>query len=118
MVSTKPTSGRNRKTVWIGLVQVMPRTTLDVMNGAVGAYTNALALAISQPEYEIVVREGLTSLDLIVIGFENIEPFATRAARVHLSTEMRGLARRVRQTQQVQFGSFYTFRESGDETVN
>jgi hypothetical protein len=108
------TKSKRTAQVWIGMVHVMPIRE-GALENATEAFTNALALVASHAEYEMVVKDSLLPLGFVVIEYEDVEPFASRALNWQVSDEMRNLAAAVKKRKRVLFGSFYTFR---DEAVN
>ncbi len=96
--------------VWIGLVEVAPLSgSVKLNNKAAGAYANFLAWANGQEEFCRLVAECLATLDFRFVNAEDVEPLLVRLDRSTVDDELLDLANEVRETQQVRFGSFYTF---------
>ena len=114
LITTTTGSRPAQRRVWIGLVHVMP-TEPDLLNGSNAAYVNVLSIARGREDYESSVRAAAHSLGFVVIDFEDVEAFSTRAKKWKMNDEMKQLARACEETGETQFGSFYTYR---DETIN
>ena len=97
------------KDVWIGLVGVGPLPGNSCLNGARGAYLNALALVSSPVEYREVVSDWLRELALFPFEFEEIERFDDRLARVELDSDLCALAQKTRRSGRVTYDRFQCF---------
>jgi hypothetical protein len=98
------------KEVWIGLIGVVPTKGNESLDGAKGAYVNALAPAKSQDEYDRVVRKAVGKLNLFFFECDEVEPLAARAARMALDERLHDLADQALRTQEVMFDEFHCFK--------
>ena len=95
--------------VWVGLVGVGPLPTNTNLDGAKGAYVNALALASNVEDFQQAVRIALDQLALFAFEFEDVELFDNRSERMKLDKDLYALAHEVRQAGAVRFGEFHRF---------
>jgi hypothetical protein len=95
--------------VWIGLVGVGPLPTNTNLDGAKGAYVNALALAATVEDYQRAVNIALDQLALFAFEFEDVERFDNRSERMTLDADICVLADEARQSGHVRFGEFHRF---------
>jgi hypothetical protein len=101
-------------TIWIGLVGVTPLAGNTCLEGAKGAYVNAIAQADTVEQYKEAVTASLEDLALCPFEFEDMEPFTARAAREQLEEHLLALAEEARQSAAVQFGNFHTYSEADE----
>ena len=97
--------------VWIGVVGVRPLPGNTRLEGAEGAYVNALALVSNGADYELVVTRALRELEFSVFEFDDVETFADRVEKATIEEGLEELATVVRGTGRVQFGTFHRFSE-------
>lgn len=95
--------------VWIGMVQVEPHEGNDVLEGAVGAFVNALAIAEDEAEWREKTRGALEEIGLDLKNTEDVEPFWSREHSANPNEKLREEAEQVRLTGEVRFGSFQAF---------
>jgi hypothetical protein len=96
------------RAVWLGRVEVRPTPDdPDALEGAVGAIVNVLAPATGPADYRKRVEESSGATGLAVVDFEDIRqlepPYDVEAA------ELREGARRVAETGEVFWGTFYSY---------
>lgn len=103
-------SVRQQRKVWVGLVGVMPKPGNSCLEGAKGAYTNAVAIASNADEFKRLVKYALRQMNLFPFEFEDLEPIEARASRVFLKKEIRALAYRASASGQVCFDKFHRFK--------
>ncbi len=97
--------------VWIGVVGVRPIPGNTRLEGAEGAYVNALALVSNAADYELVVTRALRELEFSVFEFDDVETFADRVKTATIEDGLEELASVVRRTGRVQFGIFHRFSD-------
>ena len=95
------------KEVWTGLVAVTPKRGSKTLNNAGGAYVNVLAWAEDVTQYRKLVQEALKKRKLDVEKFENAGPLANYD--VTKRPKMLRLAKEVRKSRSVRFGTFHLF---------
>lgn len=95
--------------VWIGMVQVEPHEGNNVLEGAVGAFVNVLAIAEDETEWRERTRGALEEIGLDLKTAEDVEPFWAREHRANPNNTLREEAEQVRLTGEVRFGSFQAF---------
>lgn len=100
--------------LWIGLVSVVPTKDCDVLEGAVGAYVNVLALASDASEYADLVEKALAKLHIIVDEIEVVEPFAERRSCGNPDPAVVDMAMSISGSEPVQFGTFHSFDTLGE----
>src|SRR5262245_21753001 len=106
-------SGVNRQ-VWIGLAHVKECPGNDALEGALGAWVNALAWVQDASRYAVVVREALLELGFELLSTEDEEPLHQRQARSVVAPELLNAAEEVRITGEVRFGTFHSYEEKSD----
>ncbi len=99
--------------VWIGMAQVEPRKGNNVLEGAVGAFVNALAIADDETEWQARTRDALREIGFDLKAFEDAEPFWAREHSANPSEELRRYAEEARLSGEVRFGCFQAFDTSG-----
>ena len=95
------------KEVWTGLVVVTPKRGSKTLDDAGGAYVNVLAWAENAPQYRKLVQEALEKHKLEIEKFENVGPLANYDVTKKL--KMLRLAKEVRKSRSVRFGTFHLF---------
>jgi hypothetical protein len=100
--------------VWIGVVGVRPLPGNTRLEGAEGAYVNALAFVSNAADYELVVTRALREVEFSVFEFDDVETFADRVKKATIEQGLEELASIVRRTGRVQFGIFHRFRDAPD----
>ena len=94
---------------WIGLVEVGPKAGCDVLEGAVGAYVNVVALAADQAGFEQVARDTLDEYNLHVVAITDIGLVSERAANGDLVDDLERLAAALTEEYPIQFDEFQAF---------
>lgn len=94
---------------WIGLVEVRPRPTSDPLDGAPGAFVNALALANGETDFCELTGAALAELHLEVVAISDVEPLASRVRRTGVLEEIETLATQLSEQNKVQFDEFQAF---------
>jgi len=105
----------NYESLWIGLVEVTPRTGNDLPDGAAGAFVNVLSIAADASEFLEKVRQTLDALEFDVQDVENIEPFARRVSTRELDPKLILLANEVLQSGETRFGTFHCYEEKDNQ---
>jgi hypothetical protein len=100
--------------ILVGLVELRPRPGNDELDGAPGAYTNAVTRAADELEFRAKVAEVFGDLAYDVVHVSEIEPAAHRAARDALSETLLEAARRAPHADGVFWDTYYVF-EKDDE---
>jgi hypothetical protein len=100
--------------VWIGLVEVRPLPGNDMLAGDPGAFANALTIAGDSEDFCTRVANFFRGEGFEVLSFESVERLQDRASDVALPVEMVELGDAARETSEVQFDTYFTYR-SADE---
>ena len=111
-------SKRDKKTegeLWIGLVKVGQKSDSGILGVSEGAYTNAIALAVSRGSFRFKVKGAVAELGLSVRRLESAETLDARLAKFSLDAELTKVADEARKTGRVGFGTFHAF--GGNEIV-
>lgn len=99
---------------WTGLAHVMPGDGDDLLEGARGAFANAVGAAASPAEFETRLRNLVASLGLELVEIDDLELMSERASKEGLSDELRELSSRAEATGNISLGSFHTYDEADD----
>ena len=86
---------RNERSVWIGLVDVVPDQGSSIFSDAKGAFVNVLALAASADDYDRAVRVALAPVGLNVVSIEGVRPFEPDSERGHATVDLIELSTRL-----------------------
>jgi hypothetical protein len=100
--------------VWIGLVEVRPLPGNDTLAGDPGAFANALTIAGDAEDFCTRVANFFRGEGFEVLSCESVERLEDRARGVALPEEMAELGDAARETSEVQFDTYFTYR-SADE---
>lgn len=95
--------------LWIGLAKVEQSSSNGVLGDAERAYTNAIAIADSRPDFRAKVREALAELGLGLMRLEDAETLRARSSKYSIDRELTKVAKEAMKTRQVRFGTFHTF---------
>ncbi len=99
---------------WIGLVHVVPGESNDALEGGVGAYVNAVALASSEADFVQKVTAALAEEQFDTIETMDVETLSAREARaskrkIQLGSELMEAISVLTHTEPVQFGIFEVY---------
>lgn len=101
---------RRRTTVWIGIVNVVPKKGNDTIGQCRGAYVNILTRAGSVDEFVDKIQAGLEAEGFVYVGLADTpEPFALRREKCRVSEDLKRLAAEVQSDDEVLFDTFMTF---------
>ena len=105
--------------LWIGLAKVGEAkvglatsgqtSEAGVLGGCEGAYTNAIARAVSKDNFRIKVKAGVAELGLFLARLEGAETLNARLAKHSVDPELTKVADEVMTTGGVGFGTFHAF---------
>ena len=95
--------------LWIGLAKVAQSGGKGVLGDAVGAYTNAIAIADGKTEFRRQVKAALAELDLRLIRLEDAETLKSRTSKHSLDPQLIKVAKSARKSGVVGFGTFHAF---------
>ena len=95
--------------LWIGLAKVGQTSDSGVLGAAEGAYTNAIAQAVSKGSFRFKVKDAVAELGLSLKRLESAETLDARLAKYSLDAELTKLVDEARQTGRVGFGTFHAF---------
>lgn len=98
---------------WIALAHVMSRAGTDLLDGARGAYVNAVGLASSSANFEMQLRESLVELGFEVVEIDDLELLSERQTKEGPSEELIELAK-LSVDGEIKFGSFHTYDDADD----
>jgi hypothetical protein len=96
--------------VWTGLVEVRPLPGNDALEGDPGAFANALTIAGDSEDFCTRVANFFRGEGFEVVSFESVERLEDRARDVALPAEMAELGAAARETSEVQFDTYFTYR--------
>ena len=91
---------------WIGLAHVKPRTGIDVLGGAVGAFVVVVGFAQTDAEFAQNVAACFDMLELDVLEVVDIEPWEKRSARCAVADDVAALVQTLTLEQRVATGTF------------
>jgi hypothetical protein len=100
--------------VWIGLVEVRPLQGNEMLAGDPGAFVNALTIAGDAEDFCTRVANFFRGEGFEVLSFESVERLEARARDAALPEEIADLGDAARETSEVQFDTYFTYR-SADE---
>ena len=95
--------------LWIGLAEVEQFQPGGPLGNAIGAFTNAIGVAVSRANFRQQVKEALAELDLRLKRLENAETLKARTARCSIHPELEQVAREVSNSRNVGFGTFHSY---------
>ena len=95
--------------LWIGLIKVGQTGDSGVLGASEGAYTNAIAQAVSRSSFRFKVKVAVTELGLSLTRLESAERLDARLAEYSLDAELTKVADEARKTGRVGFGTFHAF---------
>ena len=95
--------------LWIGLVKVGQKSDPGILGASEGAYTNAIALAVSRGSFRFKVKCAVAKLGLSVRRLESAETLNARLAKYSLDEELTKVADEARKSGRVGFGTFHAF---------
>ena len=95
--------------LWIGLAKVGQTSNSGVLGLSEGAYTNAIAHAVSKGSFRLKVKGAVAELGLSLKRLESAETLDDRLAKYSLDAELTKLVDEARQTGRVGFGTFHAF---------
>jgi hypothetical protein len=96
--------------VWIGLVEVRPLPGNETLEGDPGAFANALTIAGDAEDFCTRVAGFFGGEGFEVVSFESVERLQDRARDVALPAEMAELGTAARDTAEVQYDTYFTYR--------
>ena len=100
------------KTVWIGLVNLVPNEGNSELGDAKGAYVNILAYVENKEHYINLVKFAVYEHNYTVSDIEDIDTFEHRVNNFEVSDDLKELAQKVLETKKTHFGEFFVY---GDE---
>lgn len=95
--------------MWTALAHVMPRSGQDLLEGARGAFVNAVGPAPSSAEFEHRLREVVAALGFELIELDDLELMSERRSKYELTEELQAVADLSEATGEIKLGSFYTY---------
>jgi hypothetical protein len=110
LTRNEPVTEYQAKTVWIGLAEVSQRPGAGVLMDRNAAAVNVLALACDRESFERAVSDAFDRMGFDVVGLEDPEPLARRLEVATVDEELLKRADDVRETGQVQFGTWHTWQ--------
>ena len=105
-------SAREKKPVgelWIGLAKVGQTSNPGILGTSDGAYTNAIAYAVSRDSFRSKVKAAVAELGLSLSRLESAETLNARLAKYSLDPELTKVADEAKTNGRVGFGTFHTF---------
>lgn len=99
---------------WTALAHVMPRDGNDLLEGARGAFVNAVGPAASATEFEQRVRELVAGLGFELVEIDDLDLISERRSKDELSEELQELANLAAATGKINLGSFHTYDNADD----
>jgi hypothetical protein len=72
------TQNKPEKRTWIGLAHVKPWPGNNMLEGAIGAFVNVLALAVDTSDFISVATDRLNDYEFYVVGIEDVQVFEER----------------------------------------
>ena len=100
--------------MWIGLVEVRPLPGNDMLAGDPGAFANALTIAGDSQDFCTRVANFFREESFEVLSFESVERLQDRARNGALPAEMVELGAAARETSEVQFDTYFTYRPADE----
>lgn len=100
--------------MWTALAHVMPREETDLLQGARGAFVNAIGPAQSSREFEKNLREVFAGLGFELIEIDDLEPLAVRESKREIPQELTEVAELSRATNQIHLGAFHAYEDADD----
>jgi hypothetical protein len=95
--------------LWIGLAEVTQTSNPGVLGTSAGAFTNAIARAVSRNSFRSTVKDAVTALGLRLTRLESAETLTARLAEYSLDAELTKVAEEANKTGCVEFGTFHAF---------
>jgi hypothetical protein len=102
------------KSLWIGLIEIIPKPGNECFGGAKGAYVNVITFAVSAISFKRKVKQALNELDLILVEFDLPEQLRDRFRGKKFTKEIFQMAETAMKQDSVVFGTFHTYN-SEDE---
>lgn len=93
---------------WIGLAEVVPGSQNEALVGR-GAFVNVVGVAESPGVFAKVVASAVATMDLFLVGLEDVEEYAQRASRLPVEERLRAGAESLSAEGEVVFGDFHAF---------
>ncbi len=97
--------------VWIGLFGVVPKEGYDLLDGASGAYVNAVAVSAKPNDFCLRVTAELDEMGFAVEESDDIELITDRLMTHEIDSDLQDLAKDAASTGSVLFGTFHTFED-------
>jgi len=95
--------------VWIGLAHVRPQSSNDLLEGALGAFVPAVALAANVEDFTGMATTALRALGFDVIEVDDIEQWTVRTTKFQVSEDMRTLVQSLTPEQPIALGTFDSY---------
>jgi len=92
----------------------MPRNGEDLLEGARGAFVNAVGPAPSSTEFEHRLRELVANLGFELIDLDDLELMSERQSKYALTEELREVADLSEASGEIELGSFHTYDDADD----
>jgi len=105
-------STRDKKSdgeLWIGLIKVGQTGDSGVLGASEGAYTNAVAPAVSKGRFRFKVKGAVAELGLSLQRLESAETLDARLTKYSLDAELTKVVDEAKRTGRVGFGTFHAF---------
>lgn len=99
------------KQLWMSLVGALQRPGIHFLGDAKGGYVHVIAEASNQAEFEQKVSDALDELGLDLIDIDDVKALPLKLSDAQLSKELLTMAKTVRRTGSIAFGTFYPFEE-------
>ena len=84
--------------LWIGLVNIVPKEGNLDLGDAKGAFTNFIAFANSRDDFLISAQTEFEKRNYVIVDVEDIEPLSVRINKYQLREDLLTLARYVEET--------------------
>jgi hypothetical protein len=95
--------------LWIGLAEVTQTSNPGVLGASEGAFTNAIARAVSRNSFRSTVKDAVADLGLRLTRLESAETLTARLKEFSLDAELTKVAEEAKKTGRVEFGTFHAF---------
>src|SRR5687768_8347055 len=95
--------------LWIGLAEVTQTINPGVLGNSEGAYTNAIAHAVSRDSFRSKIKDAVAELGLSLRRLESAETLNARLAKCSLDAELTRVADEAKTSGRVGFGTFHAF---------
>jgi hypothetical protein len=101
------------KSLWIGLIGIMPKPGNECFGGAQGAYVNVVTFATSAQSFKRKVKLALCDMDMILVEFDPPEQLRDRLLGKNVDKEIFRMAETAKKQDSVVFGTFHMYNSEG-----